>query len=82
MFSAPCKVPLVLGDARESHLQDFLSTPFEQKGVWDEWFVDDGQCFIRPMLFDRWLRALDSALASFGANAGYARPSMPNRALS
>ena len=24
---------LVLGDARESHLQDFLSTPFEQKGV-------------------------------------------------
>ena len=45
---------LVLGDARESHLQDFLSTPFEQKGVCDEWFVDDGQCFVRPMLFDRW----------------------------
>ena len=44
---------LVLGDARESHLQDFLSTPFEQKGVCDEWFVDDGQCFVRPMLFDR-----------------------------
>ena len=61
---------LVLGDARESHLQDFLSTPFEQKGVCDEWFVDDGQCFVRPMLFDRWLRALDSALASFGARRG------------
>ena len=61
---------LVLGDASESHLQDFLSTPFEQKGVCDEWFVDDGQCFVRPMLFDRWLRALDSALASFGATRG------------
>ena len=61
---------LVLGDARESHLQDFLSSPFEQKGVCDEWFVDDGQCFVRPMLFDRWLRALDSALASFGATRG------------
>ena len=31
---------LVLGDARESHLRDFLSTPFEQKGVCDGWFVD------------------------------------------
>ena len=61
---------LVLGDARESHLQDFLSTPFEQTGVCDEWFVDDKQCFVRPMLFDRWLRALDSALASFGATRG------------
>ena len=61
---------LVLGDARETHMQDFLSTPFEQKGVCDEWFVDDGQCFVRPMLFDRWLRALDSALASFGATRG------------
>ena len=54
---------LVLGDARETYMQDFLSTPFDQKGVCDEWFVDDGQCFVRPMLFDRWLRALDSALA-------------------
>ena len=62
---------LVLGDARESHLREFLSTPFEQKGVCDEWFVDDGQCFVRPMLFDRWLRALDSALASFGATRGH-----------
>ena len=44
---------LVLGDARQTHLQDFLSTPFEQTGVCDEWFVDDGQCFVRPMLFDR-----------------------------
>ena len=60
---------LVLGVACETHLQDFLSSPFEQKGVCDEWF-DDGQCFVWPMLFDRWLRALDSALASFGATRG------------
>ena len=61
---------LVLGEARESRMQDFLSTPFEQKGVCDEWFVDDGHCFVWPMLFDRWLRALDSALASCGATRG------------
>ena len=59
---------LVLGDAPESHLQDFLSSLFEQ--ICDEWFVDDGQCFVRSMLFYRWLRALDSALASFGASRG------------
>ena len=70
MFSAPSRVLLSWEDARESHLQDFLSTPFEQKGVCDEWCVDDGQCLVRPMLFDRWLRALDSALASFGATRG------------
>ena len=51
-------------------MQDFLSTPFEQKGVCDERFVDDGQCFVRPLLFDRWLRSLDSVLASFGATRG------------
>ena len=61
---------LVLGDARETHLQDFFSTPFEQQGFCDEWFVDDGQFFVRPVPFDRWLRALDSALASFGATRG------------
>ena len=69
---------LVLGDARETHLQDFLSTPFEQKGVCDEWVVDDGQCFVRPMLFDRWLRALDSALASFGATRARGRIALGN----
>ena len=71
---------LVLGDARESHLQDFLSSPFEQKGVCDEWFVDDGQCFVRPMLFDRWLRALDSALCFLWCHPGSHRPLATPRA--
>ena len=29
-----------------------------------------GSALFGPMLFDRWLRALDSALASFGATRG------------
>ena len=71
----------VLGDARETHLQDFLSTPFEQKGVCDEWFVDDGQCFVRPMLFDRWLRALGLCLGLLWRHTGAALPSAMPGAL-
>ena len=39
---------LVLGQAREAHLDAFLSNTIEDKGVCDEWFVDDGQVFARP----------------------------------
>ena len=46
----------------------FLSNPLEAKGVCDEWFVDDGQVFVRPFQFDPLLRALDAALASSGAS--------------
>ena len=42
----------------------------ESKGVCDEWFLDDGQVFVRPWSFDGWLKALDAALASFGATRG------------
>ena len=38
-----------VGEARETHLQDYHSSPFEHKGVCDEWFVDDEQCFVRPL---------------------------------
>ena len=69
-----------MGDARETHLQDFLSTPFAQKGVCDEWFVDDGQCFVRPMLFDQWLRALDSRPGPPLVPHGAALPSATPRA--
>ena len=48
---------LVLGDARVAHLRDFLSSSLEAQGVCDEWFVDDGQVFVRPWSFDKWLRA-------------------------
>ena len=58
---------LVLGQARAAHLGEFLSSSIENKGVCDDWFVDDGQVFVRPFQFDPFLRALDGALATFGA---------------
>ena len=72
---------LVLGDARETYMQDFLSTPFEQKGVCDEWFVDDGQCCVRPMLFrpvaSRTGLRLWPPLAPHGAALSSATPRAP-----
>ena len=56
---------LVLGDARDTHLRDFLSSLRKAKGVCDEGFVDDGQVFVRPWSFDGWLRAFDAALTPF-----------------
>ena len=32
--------------------------------------MDDGQAFVRPDVLDPWLRALDAAVASFGATRG------------
>ena len=46
------------------------SNPLDAKGVCDEWFVDDGQVFVGPFSLDPLLRALDAALASFGATRG------------
>ena len=63
---------LVLGQARDAHVGEFLSNPFEAKDVYNEWFVDDGQVFVRPFQFDPFHRALDAALASFGATLGCA----------
>ena len=47
---------------RAMHLGEFLSNPIEDKGVCDEWFVNDGQVFVRPFQFDPFPRALDSGL--------------------
>ena len=58
---------LVLGQVRDARLGEFLSNPLEDKGACEEWFVDDGQVFGRPFQFDPFLRALDGALATFGA---------------
>ena len=60
----------MVGQARASHLGEFLSNPTEHNGVCDEWFVDDGQVFVRPFQFDPFLRALDGAFATFGATRG------------
>ena len=45
----------------EAHIDAYmLSTSnhptLTQMGASDEWFVDDGQAFVRPDLADRWLR--------------------------
>eukprot|EP00973_Karenia_brevis_P019822 2717663-Karenia_brevis.AAC.1 len=40
------------------------------KGACDEWYIDDGQLVIRPLLLDPWLRAFDTAIASYGATRG------------
>eukprot|EP00973_Karenia_brevis_P067757 9426531-Karenia_brevis.AAC.1 len=39
-------------------------------GAVDEWYIDDGQAFVKPQLADAWLRAVDTALASMGAARG------------
>ena len=57
---------LVLGQARDAHLGEFLSNPLEAKGVCDEWFVEDWKVFIRPFQFDPFLRALDSEKTAWG----------------
>ena len=43
------------------------SSGARMKGACDEWYIDDGQLVIRPMLLDQWLRAFDSAISSYGA---------------
>ena len=43
---------LVLGQARNAQLGEFFSNPIEAKVVCDEWFVDDGEVFVRPYQFD------------------------------
>ena len=51
---------LVLEQARDMHLGSSSPNPPEAKGVCDDWFVDDGQVFVRPFQFDPLLRALDA----------------------
>ena len=41
------------------------------KGACDEWYIDDGQLVIRPMLLDQWLRAFDLAISAYGATLGH-----------
>ena len=60
---------LALGEARGKH---FATTPGNATypGACDQWYIDDGQVFCQPQLFDQWLRALDLAIATFGATRG------------
>ena len=66
-----CNNPAWMGNGgmipRNAPFVGDLSSPHEHKGVSDEWFVDNGQIFVRPLSFDGWLRASDAALTSIGA---------------
>ena len=59
---------LTLGVAR----QHFASTNGSAvyAGACDEWYIDDGQAFVKPHLFDTWLRSVDTAFRTFGATRG------------
>ena len=59
---ASSRVRWCWGSRRDAHLGECLSNPIQDKGVSDEWFVDDGQVFVRAFQFDPLLRALDGAL--------------------
>ena len=52
--------------------EQFARTPGSPtyQGAYDEWYIDDGQVFYQPYLFDQLLRTLDSAIATFGATRG------------
>jgi hypothetical protein len=63
---------LALGDKVKVARTQFSAAQAGQQhghgtGACDEWFIDDGQTFVRPHLADLWLRTLDRALAFMGA---------------
>ena len=60
---------LTLGAARSQHFARVGDRTF-YPGACDEWYIDDGQAFVRPHLFDAWLHSVDAALRSFGATRG------------
>jgi hypothetical protein len=59
-----------LGNGRRSHFAASSETTDFYQGACDQWYVDDGQAFVNPALFDTWLRAVDRGIASFGATRG------------
>jgi len=60
---------LALGEAREHHFASSNDSSV-YAGACDEWYIDDGQAFVRPHLFDTWLRSVDAAFRTFGATRG------------
>ena len=70
----PVQSTLTLGDAvldARRKIQDNLRPASGETasriGASDEWFIDDGQAFVKPSLADLWLRTLDEALVGIGA---------------
>eukprot|EP00973_Karenia_brevis_P066193 9200366-Karenia_brevis.AAC.1 len=56
--------------ARSRHAWACAADGSAIKGACDEWYIDDGQLVIRPLLLDAWLRAFDNAIAAYGATRG------------
>ena len=60
---------LTLGGHMVTHRQRFAqSQPQGPSGAVDEWFIDDGQGFVKPHLAERWLQSVDQAIAAFGGS--------------
>ena len=75
MMMMSAQASLTLGDSMDGARQAFAETTAVLRdggplGAVDEWFIDDGQAFVKPQLADRWLRAVDNALHSTGAVRG------------
>ena len=56
---------LALGDSMDEARNSFTVSTEDRRGdtgigAVDEWFIDDGQAFVRPELADPWLRAVDT----------------------
>ena len=61
------KAALVVGGATENHRERMrVVADGGLLGAVDEWYIDDGQCFVAPRNADRWLRSVDMAIALFG----------------
>jgi len=65
---------LVLADARQPFIQDDTSSSSSSARprplACEQWYIDDGQAFLRPCDVDPWLRALDASMATFGGTRG------------
>ena len=46
---------LPLGEARNTAYDAFAASTSANSGACDEWFIDDGQAFVRPLLADKWV---------------------------
>ena len=58
---------LALGRRMLQHRERFSQTrPNQPTGAADEWFIDDGQAFVKPELAESWLQSVDRAIQAFG----------------
>ena len=66
----PLQASLALGERMHQGRDVFRASAGAQnlEGAVDEWFMDDGQAFVRPDLADIWLRTIDDALHAIGAS--------------